>query len=287
MYKLCSATEQSNAVNAEQKTRYENQAKLMDDVVPRSLKMAVNGILTVGLATGLANLRQATRGNARPVLLESGAVDFVAPFLQQVEIEGMNISAEDVALYSDREQVRQEETLARLEACEDVYSMKAESTFIEGAKAVSMHSLTLRQQAEAEKAVVGVKSSSTSDGSWEPMPAPGEWTPVPAPPPPAFGGGGGGGMSAGAFIMTAIFGGILSFVYIYAISMIAIVAMFLAAMAQSGLLVFLVGAAWMFLTVSGVVSIFRFAGWLFGSAFNARTAKKAEQCMRSVGAPSS
>jgi len=143
LYELCLASEQGNAISARMKQNYEDQGKLMDDSVPRELRLALNSILTVGLASGLASLRQATRGNTHSVLLESGAVDFAAPFVKH--IVGLEVPKEDVALYGDREHFRQAETLARLESCEKVYSMKAENTFVEGAKAVSIDSMAAMQ----------------------------------------------------------------------------------------------------------------------------------------------
>jgi len=276
MYALCLATEQGNDVTSDQKKEYEDQGKLMDGVVPRNLNLALNSILTVGLASGLASLRQATRGHARSALLERDTVDFAAPFEQQLGIEGLQVPAEDVTMYGKHS--NRAETLARLEACEDVYSMKAESTFVEGAKALSMHSLALRQAAEAEKAVVKA-ASNNGGGSFQPLPVPapsGGYPGYPGSGPPAA------HLGFSYFLFTFLLGGILSFLYAVAISNIAILLLIGAADAGSGLLFFLVGSAWMFLLVAGTVSIWRFAGMLVGAMINGRSAKKVEQCMKSA-----
>jgi len=136
LYTVCLATEQGNVVSPQQKQKYEVQANLSDDILPRSLRVAFNSVVTVGLASGLAGLRQATRGN------ESGAVDFAAPFVQHIN---GNVSNEDIALYGNQANFRKAETLARLDACDDVYNMKAEDTFVEGAKAVNMDSMSVLQ----------------------------------------------------------------------------------------------------------------------------------------------
>jgi len=275
MYALCLATEQGNDVTSDQKKEYEDQGKLMDGVVPRNLNLALNSILTVGLASGLASLRQATRGHARSALLERDTVDFAAPFEQQLGIEGLQVPAEDVTMYGKHS--NRAETLARLEACEDVYSMKAESTFVEGAKALSMHSLALRQQAEAEKAVV--KISNNGGGSFQPLPVPapsGGYPGYPGSGPPAA------HLGFSYFLFTFLLGGILSFLYVYAISIIALYLCLFAAIAGAPLLFFLIGSAWMFLLVAGTVSIWRFAGMLVGTMVSGRSAKKVEQCMQSA-----
>ena len=136
LYQICLTADQGNSVAEDKQATYETQGKVMDGLIPKEVSLAMNSILSVGLASGLAGLRVATRGSDLPVLLEGGAPEYKAPYAKH--LGEMSISTQDREMYADREPKRRWKTLQRLGACEEVCILQEQSTFIEGSKPLTM-----------------------------------------------------------------------------------------------------------------------------------------------------
>lgn len=152
MHRTCLKVEQGLHVSGVDEERYLGRLGLVSDdhIVSSHLKVAFSIILFHGLASGLAGLRAATRGNERlPVLLEGAPAlepaNYSAAFASFLAEENLTVRAEDRALYGDRALIQRTSTLHRLEVCEDVYMLMMQNTVEEGAKPLTIMALELWQ----------------------------------------------------------------------------------------------------------------------------------------------
>lgn len=156
MHRHCMALEHGGALKQDQQDWYITQSSKNHGLVPNSVKLALNAILASGLATGLAGLRAATRGNERrassstwaTLLEESGLEEpaaFSAHFAQALVEEGLEVSAADRAMFGARSLLTRSDTLQKLEECDEVYNLKSQNSFAEGALPLSDAAIMIRQ----------------------------------------------------------------------------------------------------------------------------------------------